>query len=397
MEDYDVVIVGAGPAGGNCAAELAKLRYSVLLVERSKVIGTPNFSTGGTPNETMEVFGLPKKVTDSSWDSILIASKGARAEFLFGKRMGYILNYMKLKQFLAKRAKKNGAEVITGVSANDVVIKNEFVSGVKISGDDGINEVHAKVVVDASGGRSVLSKKLGLLKTDALKESLTIGIEYHMGNVELERKRRMDFYLGYNFAPGGYAWIFPMGLTKAKVGIGVLNPSSLKNKPLGLLEKFVKINSQTANASKLDLHSGSLFANGGIKNHVVNGFVAIGDAAVQINPLVGEGIRHALYSGRFAAEAIDFALQKGRSDKKCLDYYNKLWKGYIGNKWKISYLLQRLFYKITTKESNDALIDKSIRLLATRSPEEIFQIAFNYKFDLSRIVKNSPRMIKLLM
>lgn len=85
MEDYDVVIVGAGPAGGNCAAELAKLGHSVLLVERSKVIGVPNFSTGGTPNQTMEVFGLPKKVTDSSWDSILIASKNARAEFLFGK------------------------------------------------------------------------------------------------------------------------------------------------------------------------------------------------------------------------------------------------------------------------------------------------------------------------
>lgn len=311
--------------------------------------------------------------------------------------MGYILNYMKLKQFLAKRAKKYGAEVVTGVSANDVIIKNEFVSGVKISGYDGMKEVHAKVVVDASGGRATLSQKLGLLKFDVMKKSFTIGIEYHMGNVELERKRRMDFYVGYGFAPGGYTWIFPMGLTEAKVGIGVLNPSSLKNKPLGFLEKFVKTNPQTINASKLDLHSGSLFANGGIKNHVTNGFVAIGDAAAQINPLAGEGIRHALYSGRFAAEAIDLALEKGSSDKRHLDYYNKLWKDYIGNKWKLSFLLQKLFYRITIKESNDALIDKFIGLLATRSPEEIFEIAFNYKFDLSDIVRNSPRMIKFLI
>jgi flavin-dependent dehydrogenase len=51
MEEYDVIVAGAGPAGGNCAKELAETGYDVLLLERSKIIGEPNFSSGGTLTE----------------------------------------------------------------------------------------------------------------------------------------------------------------------------------------------------------------------------------------------------------------------------------------------------------------------------------------------------------
>lgn len=197
MEEYDVIVVGAGPAGGNCARNLAKLDCNVLLIENSKIIGIPNFSTAGTPNETMKVFNLPKKVTDSPWNSILLASKNERAEFVYKKRMGYVLNYKLLKQFLAKDAKKNGAQIITGAHVNDAIVENGFVRGVFFTQDGEIRKALAKVVVDASGGRSVLSQKLGLMKID--KKYLGIGVEYHMKNINFERRGRMEFYLGPNY------------------------------------------------------------------------------------------------------------------------------------------------------------------------------------------------------
>jgi flavin-dependent dehydrogenase len=183
MEEYDVIIVGAGPAGGGCARELSKLGHSVLLLERSKVIGEPNFSTAGTPNETMEVFDLPKKVTDSPWSSLLIASKNKRAEFVYDKRMGYVLNYKLLKQFLAEESEKNGTDVITGANATDVLMKNNFVNGVKFVHDGEEKEAHANIVIDSSGGRCILSQKLGIVKLES-RNDLAVGIEYHMENVE---------------------------------------------------------------------------------------------------------------------------------------------------------------------------------------------------------------------
>ncbi len=59
---YDVIVAGAGPAGGECARELAKSGINTLLLERARVVGEPNFSSGGTVKETMEKFELPKSI-----------------------------------------------------------------------------------------------------------------------------------------------------------------------------------------------------------------------------------------------------------------------------------------------------------------------------------------------
>ena len=101
MEEYDVIVAGAGPAGGNCAKELAEMGYNVLLLERSKIIGEPNFSSGGTVKETMKNFNLPKKITDSSWSSISLQGPTQKAEFDYNKTMGtinYLNNFLRIKQ-----------------------------------------------------------------------------------------------------------------------------------------------------------------------------------------------------------------------------------------------------------------------------------------------------------
>ncbi len=388
MESYDVIIVGAGPAGGNCARELSKLGHSVLLIEKSKTIGVPNFSTGGTPNETMKVFDLPKKVTDSSWNSLLVASKGSRAEFIYKKRVGYVLNYKLLKQFLVRQAKKYGSHIITGAYVNDTIVKNNFVKGVSFSEKGKTKEAFAKVVVDASGGRAILSQKLGLLR--ARKKDLVVALEYHMNNVNFERKGRLDFYLGKSYAPGGYAWIFPASSTQAKVGIGIFTGS--KGGLINLLSKFAKTNPQTKNSVQTDLHGGSIYATGGIEHPAANGFLAIGDAAGQINPLGGEGIRHALYSGLFAAETIDVALQSRNTDEKSLEPYNVKWKNYVGRRWKISLLLARMMYG-ATREDNDK-IDKFVHILSKIDQEDLFEIFFNYRFE--RIKNILPTLLKIV-
>jgi flavin-dependent dehydrogenase len=161
--------------------------------------------------------------------------------------------------------------------------------------------------------------------------------------------------------------------------LGILVPPEMKMEMSKLLENFAKNNIQTKNAKIIDTHGGSLFVSRGIENHVANGFIAIGDAAVQINPLGGEGIRHALYSARFAANVIDSSLKKKDFSSKFLKIYNTMWKNYVGNKWKTSYNLQKAFSKNTFREN---IIDKFVSMLSKEKPETVFNILFNYNFGL---------------
>lgn len=390
MEEYDAIIVGAGPAGGSCARELSEIGRNILLLERSKVIGEPNFSTAGTPEETMEVFNLPKKITDSPWNSLLISSKNKKAEFVYKKRMGYILNYKLLKQFLSDQAKKSGAEILVGASVKDSITKNGKVTGVKYEHNGELKEASGKIIVDASGGRAVLSQKLGIVNLNK-RSRLAVGVEYHMKNVNFERKERMEFYLGASYVPKGYAWIFPSGPDTAKVGLCNIVPPDGKLNLLNLLQKFSSKNSQTASAIKTDVHGGSLFANGGVRNHVVDGLIAIGDSAVQTNPLGGEGIRHGLYSGRFAANVIDSALDKNNFQANFLNEYNKLWGDYVEDKWKTSYYLQKIYSNLTLKEG---LMDKFVSMLSKQDSQYVFDILFNYKFDFNlKIISRTLSLI----
>ena len=69
---FDAIIVGAGPAGAQCARELSGMGSKVLLMERSERIGEPNFSTAGTPKETIKDFDLPLSVTRGIWSRVLM-------------------------------------------------------------------------------------------------------------------------------------------------------------------------------------------------------------------------------------------------------------------------------------------------------------------------------------
>lgn len=378
MADYDAIVVGAGPAGGQCARDLAGRGRNVLLLERANTIGVPNFSTAGTPNETMEVFGLPESVADSPWSSILFATKRTRVELVADERMGYVLNYKLLKQFLAADAEKKGAEVLTGAVVKDVESSGGKIGGVKFEHEGEIRSASAKVVVDATGGRAVLSQKLGLLSPKkGGKWALASGIEIYMDDVEFERKGRMDFFFGKEYAPNGYTWIFPRGPGgEAKVGIcsiGRINQSAM-------LESFVKTDPQLKDAKKTESHGGSMYIMlpNGIRECVMDGLIAVGDAAAQINPVAGEGIRHAMYSGRFAAQTIEEALAAGSCGKDRLQKYDRLWREYSLDKWKSSLVLAALLYTYPLGQGG---VDMAIKGLRRKDPKVAINDIFNYNLS----------------
>src|SRR4028119_886515 len=100
MKRFDVVVVGAGPSGGQCARLLAKSGKKVLLVEQYENFYKNNFSSAGTPIETLNQFDLPESVVGSFWEKIVIVTTKASQTWQSENRLGAVLNFAKLREFL---------------------------------------------------------------------------------------------------------------------------------------------------------------------------------------------------------------------------------------------------------------------------------------------------------
>ena len=125
------------------------------------------------------------------------------------------------------------------------------------------------------------------------------------------------------------------------------------------------------------MHGEDVFVTGGIERDYGDGFLVIGDAAFQVNPVGGEGIRHGLHSGRMAAEVIDKAIRRNDFSKKTLMEYDRDWHAYVGTKWKIGFKMGETIYG----NLGDGSWRKIMDFLSALSPEELFDIAFHYEYS----------------
>ena len=106
INDFNVVIIGAGPAGCQCARTLAKLGYKILLFEQHKTFEKNNFSSAATPKETLDKFDLPETVVGSYWQKISIITTNINQTWASPKTLGAVLNFAKLREFLVSEVEK---------------------------------------------------------------------------------------------------------------------------------------------------------------------------------------------------------------------------------------------------------------------------------------------------
>lgn len=368
---FDVIIAGAGPAGASCARNLAKAGYKVLLIERSQEIGAPNFSSAGVPNYVMEKFHLPKKLVGTYWDKFEIVTKSKNHIWRYPKTRGFVLKFNELKKFLVEEAVAHGCEVLIGTAATKLSFEKNL-ARVTYSGITN-GEALAKIVIDATGPAGTFATQYKL--RSATPTPPTSGLEYIMSNVKFKNKNNLAFYIGPEFAPHGYAWIFPMGPDTAKVGLAVYETTKNKTVPIkDLLEQFIAKIGILKNAQPMELHGGTLFINGGLKKLIHKNLVIVGDSALNVNPLGAEGIRHHLYAAKFASMAAAKAIAK--NNLKYLKDYERDWQKYAGKRWKISNFLTKMVYVI----KSDIIFDKGLELAQNLSPAEIFDVLFEYNF-----------------
>jgi digeranylgeranylglycerophospholipid reductase len=368
-ETFDAVVAGAGPAGAQCARDLAARDYDVLVLETESEAEFPsqsNKSTAGTFPSMMAAFGIPDDVVMQFTDSVVLESKG---EHYRQEQSGAVMDFAAFKQFLVRDGREQGAEYRFDARVAGPITEGDEVVGVKYNGS---KEVRADVVVDATGPAATLARPLGVSDLD--RERQAIGVEYEFEGVALDHGDYADLHdtmmlrLDHDIAPGGYAWIFHTGADTAKVGLCYIqNEFHTERAREGMtiddyLEYWLDTDPRFADAERFAgrQHRGSAHIQPP-GNLYTDGLLTVGDTVPTVDPVWGEGIRKGMRSGRAAAVAIDSALT-GKPDTSAggLSFYETLWHEEVAPKADIRLLLAELLY-FAPDERFDTLLADLVR------------------------------------
>lgn len=376
MEKYDAVIIGAGPAGGQCARELSQHGFKVLLVDKAKSFCENNYSSGGAPIDIMSEFGLPDSIVGTYWNKLRIHSTNFKAIWSASSPFGPVIDFEKLRTFLAEEVSRFGSEFRLGWQYQGHQISSRTVEvQLKDLASSTIFPVQSSIVVDATGSdRKVLAQQT-YNKGRAIAAT---GIEYHIkvdADIYQQFSQALNFFLGHHWMPQGYAWIFPMAPPFLKVGVirYFQNKHYVNYDPSykPYLEHLLDI---CGTHQIQDKHGKTIYYTERQKDLRIQGpIIAVGDSISSINPLGWEGIRHAMVSARLASQTVQRYLKNEIPD---LNSYERALKDYFGWKWLISEkLMSHLF-----KTKNDWLIDQAVHSFGLMNNREIMEVIFHYQF-----------------
>lgn len=311
--ETDIVIIGAGPAGLSAAETAAKHDVDVMVLEKSSEIGYPIHTSGGSWIKDLVDLGISDRFFHPIKKCRFI-SPNKEADFVFDEPYACVLDVRGLYQFMAEKAAQAGAKIKVNTKVLEPIIEGGYVEGVKASSIDGILEINAKVTIDASGFSSVAAKKAGL---HTGFKRFGVGAEYDLYAPEYNQDESI-LIVGSHVAPSGYGWVFPHGNNRVRVGVGSIHPISTDD-PRKYLNKLITetpgVSEAFTNSAQIEYHHGVIPSEGLVKKNVSNGLIVVGDAAGQINALVGEGIRYAMLFGKFAGNtAADSVLDSDYSE-----------------------------------------------------------------------------------
>jgi len=355
-DSYDVLVIGAGPAGSIAAKTAAEKGLDVLLIEKRQEIGDPVRCAEGVSKQY-----LKRHVEiDKKWicadlkGSRIYAPDGTKIEMveeIAGGEVGYVLERKIFDRALAENAAKAGAEVRVKTRATGLIIEDDFIKGARLMHLGKEYDVHAKIVIGADGVESKVGRWAGI-DTSLKPADIETCVQYLVAGIGINQEY-CEFYIGNEIAPGGYVWIFPKGEGKANVGIGILGSKmgKFKPRPVDYLNTFLE--KKFPNARIVEMIFGGVPVSGSIEKTSANGLMLIGDAARQSDPVTGGGILNAMDAGKMAGEAAFAAISAGDvSLEKLEDVYEKRWRATTGHALDLSLIVKNGFIDLTDEDLN---------------------------------------------
>ncbi|KXA94616.1 hypothetical protein AKJ65_03930 [candidate division MSBL1 archaeon SCGC-AAA259E19] len=347
--EYDVVVVGGGPAGLSAARRASSGGADVLLLELQAQIGGQTKTSAWVPPGLLEE-KFNRAITGSV-EKIRLHSVHRKLEI--EGNFGKIVDRKILDKLLASEAVKSGVDIWVGSPVTDLLEENQKIRGVRSEAGDWSEEIESKIVIDASGAKAEWSSLFlrKILNSNWDREETTYTNEYLMTEVPEEGK--VDIYYNSVLAPSGYAWIYPAERKLAIAGVrGVrIHPDSALDEFIGQEEP-----SRLQGSVPIGAYRGQLPLEGPPESTTANGIIAVGSSAGQIYPVSGHGMKYALEAGEIAGRITSEAIQEDRTENKKLQEYDHFWRNKFEEEIRVGSILRRAL-EISPNQKMDALLD----------------------------------------
>src|SRR6266550_7719290 len=353
-EEYDVLIVGGGPAGLAAAEAAAKLNARTVLLERQNEIGYPVHTSGGSWISDMKALAIPENLYHPI-TKVVFVSPHCEVPLHYNPAVACVLDVRGVYQHLASRAIAAGATLRVRHTVDTTSVENDRIVGV--TAKNHLSErisVRASVTVDASGFSRHVGVRTGMGKAF---QRYGYGAEYDLYAPNYPQDE-LFLIMGSSYAPRGYAWAFPRGNGRVRLGVGVLHPDCDDDARAyldNIVHDFPQLSGKFKDASAIEYHTGLFPSEGPLDRFSHDGLLVAGDAGGHGSTLVGEGIRFAIYSGQMAGEVAAEAVKVGDTSAAFLSRFDKRWHTRFGRDMDIAYMINKRIAAYSDAQWDDAL------------------------------------------
>jgi geranylgeranyl reductase family protein len=356
---YDVIVVGAGPAGSTCAYRLASAGASVLLLDRARFPRDKPCGGGVTGRAARLIpFPIAPVVEDTVTSVQMRLGYGNWFERGEDDPLVLMTQRLRLDAYLVERAAEAGAELREGVKAEKV---DALADRVEVAA--GGERFSAEAVIGADGVNGISARALGLGGNQAVGVALEGNVSYE----RLGQGYRSRAVLELGVVPGGYGWVFPKG-DHANVGIGGWAREGPR------LREHLSALCAAHGVAPGDLDSvrGYRLPLRSPRSTLARGRAAIvGDAAGLVDPVSGDGMFEAFLSAKLASEAT-LDLLAGRAEG--LDPYGERLTRQLGThlwaSWGVKAALDR-FPRTTFRIARSRIVWRTVEKLVRGEIDDV--------------------------
>ncbi len=379
---FDVVVVGAGPAGGLAAERIARNGYSVALVEEHREIGEPIQCGGLVTPRVFEYVKCKETILGEIHGAEIYSPKGRCLRIDGQGTQAVVVDRAMFDRAIVTEAMRAGAKTFLGAQAQGASRKGDQVA-VLLDQDGAAKTIQGKIVIGCDGVRSNVAKWFGILRPKKILPGFEVeltGVRGDPGYVRL--------FVGHEIAPGFFGWIIPSGDT-ARVGLCLGQGNAY-----AYLEKMLRnpiVEQYTKGAQPI------LYIVGGIplgfpRRTYADNVMIVGDAACQAKATSGGGIFTSLHCASLAADVAVQALEAKDYSSRMMHRYHKAWTKSIGKELRKDLAIHESFEKLTDDQFEE-LFDifdnpEMLRLIEAKG-----DIDFPSKVGWA-LIKEEPRLLK---
>ncbi|SPD74731.1 Digeranylgeranylglycerophospholipid reductase [uncultured Desulfobacterium sp.] len=339
---YDLVVVGAGPAGLMAAETASSQGIRTLVIEKKSTIGLPVRCAGYVPRLQIRGFDFDKRCIIQHVDKMITYTPWG--EVVETKAPGYLIERGLFDKSLALSAISKGADIMIKTR-----FRHLFEGGVILKKAKEEIRIKAKVIVGADGPVSTVGEEIGKRNVAFISAAQCEVLLNHPLEVT-------EVYFDSQYT-GGYAWLFPRGKT-AYVGVGIR--LDIAHRPENALKHFVNLLSQAGRIRKnstVGYTCGLIPVGGYLDGTLKENVLLVGDAAGQTDAITGAGIPQAVICGKIAGDVAAKAIKE--NDLMILGEYEKRWKDLFGKSLNRAFEKRKLLDTSWKDEELDIIIKKT--------------------------------------